>query len=175
MKYANASGGEIANRGEATIRHRMTDGSILEIPFQDADVQCPMISVRDYVTIGSVVKFRRDGGSIKMPDGRALRFQERAGVYWTLLDLGFDDDLDVVNHDSTPSEPLCPIVPDDHHEPRPERRELRMRRSSKPRPMCDSFRPAVDSCASDCLCVEPECHPDNVDDRLPNGFRRPAP
>ena len=175
VKYANASGGEIANRGEALIRHRMTDGSILEIPFQDASVQCPIISVRDYVTIGSVVKFRRDGGSIKMPDGRALRFQERAGVYWTLLDLGFDDDLDVVDHDSTPSEPLCPVVPDDHHEPRPERRELRMRRSSKPRPMCDSFRPAVDSCASDCLCVEPECHPDNVDDRLPNGFRRPAP
>ena len=108
-----------------------------------------------------------------MPDGRALRFQERAGVYWTLLDLGVDDDD--ADHDSTTSGPLCPVVPDEPREPRPERREPRVRRSSKPMPMCNAFQYTADCCASDCLCVEPECHPDNVMGRLPNGFRRPTP
>ena len=75
-KYSNASGGDIVNRGETTVTHILENGDELDIPFQDADVQVPIISVKDFVRKGSVVKFRKRGGSIKLPSGTIVRFQE---------------------------------------------------------------------------------------------------
>ena len=93
--YSNASGGEIKNRGETTVIHVLDDGSNVEIPFQDADVAVPIISVKDFVVKDSVVKFKQRGGTIKLPDGRQLGFQERHGVYFILLNIvPPDDDLD---------------------------------------------------------------------------------
>ena len=84
-KYSNASGGDIVNRGETTVTHRLENGDELDIPFQDADVQVPIISVKDFVRKGSVVKFRKRGGSIKLPSGTIVRFQEKHGVYFLCL------------------------------------------------------------------------------------------
>ena len=84
-KYSNASGGDIVNRGETIVTHILENGDELDIPFQDADVQVPIISVKDFVRKGSVVKFKRHGGSIKLPSGTVVRFQEKHGVYFLCL------------------------------------------------------------------------------------------
>ena len=84
-KYSNASGGDIVNRGETIVTHLLENGDELDIPFQDADVQVPIISVKDLVRKGSVVKFKRRGGSIKLPSGTIVRFQEKHGVYFLCL------------------------------------------------------------------------------------------
>ena len=83
--YSDASGGEIRNRGETVIVHVLDDGSTVDIPVQDADVQVPIISVKDLVVKGSVVKFKLRGGTIRLPDGRRLSFEERHGVYFICL------------------------------------------------------------------------------------------
>ena len=181
MKYSNASGGEIINRGETLIPHKMPDGTTLWIPFQDADVQCPIISVRDYAKIGSIVKFKRDGGSIKMTDGRVLRFQERCGVYWTLLDLGdvADDEDDAELPDLVDAgEPLCTIRPDDPP-------VSSFSRPERSKGFCASFCPPADSCSPSCLCQEPETDDsigmncgisaENDAGLLPRVFGRPVP
>ena len=125
VKYANASGGEIKNRGQTVVVHHLPDGSTLNIPFQDADVQCPIISVKDFVKVGSIVKFKNSGGIIKLPDKRTLPFLERHGVYYILLDLGddFGDDVtDNVDLDETNDGMLCGLCTDglpDFHRPAP--------------------------------------------------------
>ena len=85
VKYSNASGGEIANEGEVVITHRLDDGTEIDIPFQHGKVQLPIISVKDFVQKGSVVKFKRLGGSIRLPNGRTMRFVEKHGVYFLRL------------------------------------------------------------------------------------------
>ena len=93
--YSNASGGEIRNRGETTLVHMLEDGSTVEIPVQDADVQVPILSVKDFVVKGSVVKFRLHGGTIRLPDGRRLAFHERHGVYFICLNIVPPADEDI--------------------------------------------------------------------------------
>ena len=87
VTYSNASGGDIPNRGEITITHQLDDVSELDIPFQDGDVQVPIISVKDFVHRNSVVKFKRNGGTIKLPSGTVLRFMEKFGVYFICLNI----------------------------------------------------------------------------------------
>ena len=121
VKYSNASGGEIINRGQTVITHHLSDGSTLKIPFQDADVQCPIISVKDFLKVGSMVKFKNEGGIIKLPDGRVMQFQERHGVYFILLDLGVDHDNED-GEDVTDNPHLCtPCIGrmPDFHRPAP--------------------------------------------------------
>ena len=93
VKYSDASGGDIPNRGEVVITHRMEDGTEIDIPFQDGDVQVPIISVKDFVHKGSVVKFKRNGGSIRLAGGTVMRFVEKCGVYFICLNIanGRDD------------------------------------------------------------------------------------
>ena len=55
VKYSSANGGEIVNRGQAVITHALTDDIDLDIPFQDADVQLPILSVTDFIKIRSRV------------------------------------------------------------------------------------------------------------------------
>ena len=97
VKYSNASGGDIINRGQVIITHMLDDGSELDVPFQDGDVQVPIISVKDFVTKGSIVKFKKQGGTIRLPTGKIMRFLENLGVYFICLnvlggDLADDDD-----------------------------------------------------------------------------------
>ena len=87
VKYSNASGGDIPNRGEVVITHRMEDGTEIDIPFQDGDVQVPIISVKDFVHKRSVVKFKRNGGSIRLPSGTRMQFLEKCGVYFICLNI----------------------------------------------------------------------------------------
>jgi hypothetical protein len=85
VTYSNASGGDIPNRGEIVITHQLDDFTELDIPFQDGDVQLPIISVKDFVRKNSVVKFKRNGGIIKLPSGSVMRFVEKFGVYFICL------------------------------------------------------------------------------------------
>ena len=73
VAYSNASGGDIPNRGEIVVTHQLDDNSELDIPFQDGDVQVPIISVKDFVRKNSIVKFKRNGGTIKLPSGTILK------------------------------------------------------------------------------------------------------
>ena len=68
-----------------------------------------------------MVKFKNEGGIIKLPDGRVMQFQEKHGVYFILLDLG----VDLVNEDDedmTENPHLCtPCIGrlPDFHRPAP--------------------------------------------------------
>ena len=64
VSYSNASGGDIPNRGKIIATHQLADGSELDVPFQDGDVQVPIISVKDFVHKESVVKSKNDGGTV---------------------------------------------------------------------------------------------------------------
>ena len=46
-----------------------------------------MISVKDFVHKGSVVKFWRTGGTIRLPEGSTMRVQEKCGVYVICLNV----------------------------------------------------------------------------------------
>ena len=74
----------------------LEDGSTIDIVVQDADIAVPILSVKDFVVKGSVVKFKQNGGTVKLPDGRRLLFQERHGVYVICLNIAppTDDDAD---------------------------------------------------------------------------------
>ena len=85
VKYSDASGGDIINRGEVTVTHVLEDGTEIDVPFQDGDVKVPIISVKDFVRKGSIVKFKHDGGSIRLPTGTTMRFVEKFGVYFICL------------------------------------------------------------------------------------------
>ena len=87
IKYSDASGGDIPNRGEVVVTHRLDDGTEIDIPFQDGDVQVPIISVKDFVHKGSVVKFKRNGGTIRLPSGTRMQFMEKCGVYFICLNV----------------------------------------------------------------------------------------
>ena len=47
----------------------------------------PIISVKDFVRKRSVVKFKRNGGTIKLPSGTIMRFVEKFGVYFICLNV----------------------------------------------------------------------------------------
>ena len=87
VKYSNASGGDIMNRGQVIVTHILDDGSELDVPFQDGDVQVPIISVKDFVHKGSIVKFKKQGGTIRLPTGKIMRFVEKLGVYFICLNV----------------------------------------------------------------------------------------
>ena len=55
VKYSDASGGDIWNRGEVVITHILDEMNEIDIPFQDGDVKVPIISVKDFVKKGSIV------------------------------------------------------------------------------------------------------------------------
>ena len=132
VKYSNASGGDIPNRGEVVITHRTEDGTEIDIPFQDGDVQVPIISVKDFVHKGSVVKFKRNGGTIRLPGGTILRFLEKCGVYFICLNIvsgrGINDSChETVEPDQAMLTGLVdntgvPPPPRPHPDPRCERR-----------------------------------------------------
>ena len=73
VKFSNASGGDIPSRGEAIITRLLEDGSEINIPFQDGDVQVPIMLVKDFVHVGSAVKFKKGGGTIRLPSGKLIR------------------------------------------------------------------------------------------------------
>ena len=85
VRYTTADGGEISNRGEARVTHRLDNGDDLDLVFQDGDVQFPIISVKDFARIGSTVKFNKGGGTIHLPNGQTMCFQEEYGVYFIHL------------------------------------------------------------------------------------------
>ena len=87
VTYCNASGGDIPNRGETTVTHLLDNGSEIDIPFQDGDVQIPILSVKDFVRKDSVVRFKHNGGTIKLPSGSRMTFVEKYGVYFICLNV----------------------------------------------------------------------------------------
>lgn len=97
VTYSNASGGDIANRGQVVITHRMDNGSDIDIPFQDGDVQIPIVSVKDFVHKKTRVKFKDLGGTMKLPTGSVLPFVEKFGVYFIGLNVVDPVDTEPLN------------------------------------------------------------------------------
>ena len=87
VKYTNASGGHIANEGGADVTHTEADDTQYRFTFQHADVQWPILSVRQLVRIGRKVVFTRRGGAIKHADGRRLKCVCKHGVWFVLFNL----------------------------------------------------------------------------------------
>ena len=65
----------------------LDNGSEIDIPFQDGDVQIPILSVKDFVRKDSVVRFKHNGGTIKLPSGSRMTFVEKYGVYFICLNV----------------------------------------------------------------------------------------
>ena len=95
VTYSNASGGDIANRGQVIVTHRMDNGSDIDIPFQDGDVQVPIVSVKDFVHKKTRVKFKDLGGTMKLPSGSILPFVEKFGVYFIGLNVVDPEDTNI--------------------------------------------------------------------------------
>ena len=70
---------------------KLDNGAELDIPFQDGDVQVPIISVKDFVRKSSVVKFKHNGGTIHLPSGSRMTFVEKFGVYFICLNVTSGD------------------------------------------------------------------------------------
>ena len=87
LKYTAASGDKVPNMGECHVVHRDPVQGDFPFCFQHAPVHLPIISVKDLVTVGCRVGFGQGGGWIKYPDGRKLRFTQRHGSFFILLDL----------------------------------------------------------------------------------------
>jgi hypothetical protein len=66
-------------------------------------VQVPIISVKDFVHKGSVVKFKKNGGTIRLPSGTKMQFIEKCGVYFICLNVisGNSDDITTDTTDAT--------------------------------------------------------------------------
>ena len=75
VKYMSATGGTVANPGQVHVVHRNPRLGDFNFTFQHAPVQCPIISIRDRVKGHKPkVLFYEEGGVIKYPDGRRIRF-----------------------------------------------------------------------------------------------------
>ena len=96
----------------------MADGTGIDMPFQDGDVQVPIISVKDFVHKGSVVKFKRNGGTIRLPSGTRMQFLEKCGVYFICLNIisgahdgdttnTTDDNVVATVNNDAPPPPAC--------------------------------------------------------------------
>ena len=103
----------------------LDDGSEIDVPFQDGDVQVPIISVKDFVTKGSIVTFKKQGGTIRLPTGKIMRCVEKLGEHFICLnvlggDLADDDGNPVpvvasIDHptlDKNEHEPYIVATPD---------------------------------------------------------------
>ena len=87
VRYVSATGDTVKNEGEVEITHRDPNIGDFNCVVQNADVHCPIISVRQLVKLGCRVLFTEHGGVIKYKDGRRLRFVLRGGVFFFWLNV----------------------------------------------------------------------------------------
>jgi hypothetical protein len=93
-----ARGKKLVNRGKCRIRGS-ADGQALAIPFQDMDVELPIVSVRKCVKSGKDVNFFEGGGELKdRATGKTIKIHEIDGTYFMRLKV--DDPM--IDHDITP-------------------------------------------------------------------------
>ena len=77
-----ACGKRLVNRGKCRIKGA-SDNQELIIPFQDMDVELPIVSVRKCVKSGKDVSFFEGGGELKdRATGRTIRIHEIDGTYF---------------------------------------------------------------------------------------------
>ena len=80
-----ACGGILVNRGKCVV-HGSSDGQEVSIPFQDMDVELPIVSVRKCVKAGKDVKFYEGGGQLKDRNtGKTIQIYELDNTYYMKL------------------------------------------------------------------------------------------
>ena len=80
-----ACGGILVNRGKVVV-HGSSDGQEVSIPFQDMDVELPIVSVRKCVKAGKDVRFYEGGGQLKdRKTGKTIQIYELDGTYYMKL------------------------------------------------------------------------------------------
>jgi len=82
VKYTAANGEEIPNLGEQMVKAKTYAGQLVEVKFQVADVNKPLLSVAQLASRGNNVEFNHAGGRIiHKATGRVIPFQRKHGVY----------------------------------------------------------------------------------------------
>ena len=82
LKYASATGEEIANEGEVTIPMITAEGTKRKMTMQAAGVAKPLASVKMMCEAGHVVVFDEDGSyMLNKLTGEVNYFREEAGNY----------------------------------------------------------------------------------------------
>ena len=80
-----ASGHKIKNRGKCMI-HGVMDGHDISAPFQDMDVELPILSVQKCVRAGNDVSFTEDGGEMRnRRTGKVIQIHQVDGVYFVKM------------------------------------------------------------------------------------------
>ena len=86
MKYVAAGGHEIPNRGEVKVEGVTEQGAKLNLTYQDAAVDMPILSVGELADTDHKVDFEKHGGEIiHKPTNTITPFIRRAGVYFVKL------------------------------------------------------------------------------------------
>ena len=76
-----ACGKKLVNRGKCLIKGK-SDGQNIAIPFQDMDVELPIVSVRKCVKSGNDVSFFEGGGELRdRASDKTIRIYELEGTY----------------------------------------------------------------------------------------------
>ena len=85
--FATTAGGQrLFNKGRCTV-HATVNGRPFDVAFKDTETELPILSDRKIIRKGHDVRFRRLGSTIRNHStGRALRFHEHQGVYFTKVE-----------------------------------------------------------------------------------------
>ncbi len=82
VEYICADGGRIPNLGEKRVQGLTTEGSKLNVTFQVAPVDRPLLSVEKLTAGGHVVNFQKNGGTIThVKTGAVTAIRRANGVF----------------------------------------------------------------------------------------------
>ena len=83
-----ACGGVLVNRGKCVVSGT-ANGQKVSIPFQDMDVELPIVSVRKCVKSEKYVRFNEEGGEMKdRATGKTIQIYNLEGTYYMNLKVG---------------------------------------------------------------------------------------
>ena len=84
------------NRGKVTVSGT-ADSQKISIPFQDMDVELPIVSVRKCVKAGKDVRFFEDGGELRdRATGKTIRIYELDGTYYMKMNVDLPESRDLL-------------------------------------------------------------------------------
>ena len=77
-----ANGSKIRDEGQMTVRVKTANGHQVSIPFVNADVQMPILSVAKLAVEHDTHFRQNDGELVHRATGKSIPFVKKAGVYF---------------------------------------------------------------------------------------------